>query len=63
MVHKLTKEDWERVLSTMTRYNRESGFVNILEDKLTFFDRNATIDGVDSFYVTQSDVRVFISLF
>lgn len=63
MDYKIKKQDWERIYNTMTQYNRENGFLNILDNKLTFFDNNATIDGVNSFYITKSEVKNYLSNF
>jgi hypothetical protein len=61
MDYKITQADWQRILNTMLQYNRSCGFINILDGKLTFFDGNAVINDVGSFYVTQSDVRMFLN--
>ena len=58
-----TESDWKRILNIMIRYNRESGYINILDEQVTFFDGNAIIDDVGSFYVTQSDVQKIILSF
>ena len=63
MKYQTTQADWQRIMNTMVQYNRSWGFINILDGKLTFFDSNATIDGVDSFYVTKSDVKMFLHNF
>ena len=61
MNYKTTQADWQRILNVMIQYNREWGFINILDNKLTFFDSNAIIDGVGSFYVTQCDVKKILT--
>tara|TARA_R110000868_G_scaffold400073_2_gene674213 strand:- start:295 stop:486 length:192 start_codon:yes stop_codon:yes gene_type:complete len=60
MDYKITKQDWQKVLKIMNQYNRDYGFVNIVDGKFTFFDSNAIIDNVGSFYVTKSDVNNFL---
>lgn len=60
MEYKVTKEDWQHILKVMLHYNRQGGFIHILDGKLTYFDSNPTIDGVGGFYVTKYDVTEFI---
>jgi len=60
MAYKIKKQDWKSILKTMVFYNRQSGFINVLDDKLTFFDTNAVIDGADSFYITKQEVEMYI---
>ena len=60
MARKLSKSEWVSVLNRMEFYNRSEGFVNDVDGVLTFFDGNACIDGVYSFFVTINDVKNFI---
>jgi hypothetical protein len=60
---KTKKSDWEKVLTIMERYNRFDGYINVLGGEMTFFDSNAIIDGVYSFYVTKEDVINFTNNF
>jgi hypothetical protein len=60
---KTKQSDWEKVLTIMERYNRFDGYINVLGGEMTFFDSNAIIDGVHSFYVTKEDVINFTNNF
>lgn len=60
MVRKIDKSEWVNVLNVMKRYNREEGYVNDLQDKLTFFDGNACIEGCFSLHVTKEEVEGYI---
>jgi hypothetical protein len=57
----IVKKDWENVLKTMNQYNREGGFVDFVENKLTFFDSCPCINGVNGFYVTKNEVIKYIN--
>lgn len=52
----ITKEEWEAIYNEMVRYNRKEGFVDFINDKLTFFDSDPKINGVSACFVTLSDV-------
>lgn len=53
----ITCSEWERVYNQMIRYRRKSGFVDLVDDKLTFFDSDPKINGVSACFVTIEDVR------
>jgi hypothetical protein len=61
MSYKIKKTDWEKIYYTMNKYNRQSGFIDILDDKLTFFDGNPNINNVSAFYITKSEVETYLS--
>ncbi len=61
MVRKLKQSEWVAIFKSMKFYGRNDGYVNDVDGVLTFFDDNACIDGVYSFYVTLSDVEGFIA--
>lgn len=52
----LTSKDWNRVLWTMLKYKREEGYVDLVNDKLTFFDSDPCLNGIHACYVTIDDV-------
>jgi len=62
MEYKVSKKEWENVLKVMNQYNRPAGFVDILDNKLTFLDGNANVNGSSSLYVTKADVELYISI-
>ena len=57
---KITKEDWQNTLRTMEKYNREDGWVDLIEDDFIFFDYDPYIGGQHAMYVTRSDVEQYI---
>ena len=59
MERKINQSEWVDILKTMTFYNRTNGYINDVGGKLTFFDSNACIGGVDSFYITIEEVRLY----
>lgn len=58
---KVSKEDLERVRDTMVRYNRTSGYMDMVDGKLTFFDGNPALNGVGAAYVTMDDINTWIA--
>lgn len=63
MDYKTTQADWQRILNVMIQYNRQGGFIHILDGKLTYFDSNPTIDGVGGFYITISEIKTILQNF
>ena len=58
----ITKEEWKNILNTMEFYSRTSGFVYLVDDKLTFFDADPNIDGIGACFVTIDNVREWSEL-
>lgn len=57
----VTKSDWEGVLATMKKYLRDSGYVDFLDDKFTFFDSDPEIEGVGAMFVTRQQVSAIVN--
>lgn len=57
----VTKSDWEGVLDTMKKYFRDSGYVDFLDDKFTFFDSDPAIEGVGAMFVTRQQVTAIVN--
>lgn len=53
---KITKKDWQRVLHDMQFYNRKEGYVDMCDNKLTFFDSDPCINGIHACHVTLEEV-------
>lgn len=60
MSRKITKEDWQSTLLTMGKYNRNDGWVDLIDDEFIFFDSDPCINGFHAMYVTRSDVEQYI---
>lgn len=58
---KITKEDWQSTLRTMDKYNRNDGWVELIDDDFIFFDSDPCINGCHALYVTRSDVEQYIA--
>lgn len=58
---KITKEDWQSTLRTMDKYNRNDGWVELIDDDFIFFDSDPCINGRHALYVTRSDVEQYIA--
>lgn len=58
---KITKEDWQSTLRTMDKYNRNDGWVELIDDDFIFFDSDPCINGCHALYVTRSDVEQHIA--
>jgi hypothetical protein len=57
-------KDWKHVIDVMTKYNRQSGFIDVIEDnngkpKLEFFDSDPKLNNVGAVFVTLEDVKRF----
>lgn len=58
---KVSKEDLERVRDTMVKYNRTSGYMDVVDGKLTFLDGNPKMNGVGAAPVTLDDINTWIA--
>lgn len=57
----ITRKEWEKVLETMTQYQRKDGYVDSVEKdngslELTFFDSDPEINGKKATFVTRDYV-------
>lgn len=60
-MHKqMTKGQWQNVLRTMEFYKRNSGYVDLVNTKLTFFDSDPCLNDVSGMYVTIEQVKKII---
>lgn len=57
---KIRKEQWQEVLDTMLRYNRKSGYVDVIDGRLMFFDGDPCHNGIHACHVTIEDVKEYI---
>lgn len=44
-MRKITKEDWQSTLRTMDKYNRNDGWVELIDDDFIFFDSDPALMG------------------
>ncbi|GEM_PF-2152633 len=57
----ITRSEWEGVLENMTKFNRNSGYVDFIDFnngkvQLTFFDHDPRINGIKALAVTRTSV-------
>lgn len=55
MRRKITKDDWQSILRIMDKYNRDDGWVALIDDDFVFFESD--LNGCHAMYVTRSDVE------
>ena len=67
MEENISKDSLIGILNKMIHYNRESGYVDYVEQEdgtevLTFFDSDPKLKGVGAWYVTQEELKSIINL-
>ena len=59
MSRRITKKDWNRVLSIMQQYNRKEGYVVDIDNTLYFFDSEPSMPAC---HVTIEQVKEYVEL-
>ena len=64
--YKPTEKDWNHIKNVMNKYNRQSGWIDVIEDnngnsKLEFFDSNPKINKCNALYITKNEVEIYSS--
>ena len=59
----ITKKEWQDVLYVMNLNNRTSGFVDVVDGVLTFFDADPFIDNVHAVPIEKDLVLKYIDMY
>nr|UWG82497.1 MAG: hypothetical protein [Bacteriophage sp.]DAG98788.1 MAG TPA: Proteasome subunit alpha type-1 [Herelleviridae sp.] len=52
--------EWEQILDVMLFYHRTEGYIDEVNGKVQFFDRDPCINGVHAYKVTIDEVKEYI---
>jgi hypothetical protein len=61
---KIKKEDWERILAIMRKYQRNDGYVDFdYGGNFCFFDSDPMLEDVGACYITREEVEKYINTY